>query len=530
MASIAGAEDAPAPDPKEAVHAALARPITVDFENVPLHRAIRWLADKAQIAISLDRKATDDAGVDLQTPVTLKLGPAKLRRVLRRLNDPLELVAVPRGDLLLITTRDEAGQIIETRVYDVRDLYDYDARDKRRLDPDVRDDDLLTDAHELVSLVQYAVSDSPWAFSGGPSSIGPFGGTLVVSQTAEAHDRILAFLARLRRVLRQRETKQLASPAERPEAALERKLQQQVRVEFENRPLQEILDALAKEHKLDFSVDRKALSDAGLDGPVPITIHLANTSLDTVLREMFRPYDLICVVGEDDVLVTTVDEAGQMVYPEIYDVHDMIVPQQLIGDSPPDDGPPAYDPQSLIDVVTSTIAPTTWSAGTGPGDGAFFAGTVTWVQTQAVHAQIAELIRELRRVHQKPVTPLVPKPSDSPQPVADPKALELRVYKLSWSEPSAPGEQGSTASPARSSDAALRYTQQVGQAIVSLIERDSWEEHGGKGVLRATPSNEPHTAGTLLVRQTAAVHKQIAKLLRNLQTGPRGGWGGGIFP
>ena len=71
------------------------------------------------------------------------------------------------------------------------------------------------------------------------------------------------------------------------------------------------------------------------------------------------------------------------------------------------------------------------------------------------------------------------------------------------------------------------HTQQVGQAIISLIERQSWEEYGGQGVLRSTPSNEACVAGTLLVRQTAAVHKQIAKLLRNMKAESAGaGWGG----
>ena len=66
--------------------------------------------------ISLDRRAIEDVGLDLQKPITLKLGPAKLRSVLRRLNEPLELVAVRHGDVLLITSKDEASQLVETRL------------------------------------------------------------------------------------------------------------------------------------------------------------------------------------------------------------------------------------------------------------------------------------------------------------------------------------------------------------------------------------------------------------------------------
>ena len=143
-------------------------------------------------------------GLDLQKPITLKLGPAKLRSVLRRLNEPLELVAVPHGDVLLITSKDEAASSSDARLRRPRP-YDYDVRDQRRMDPMLQDtDDSLIDRDGLVNLITYAIDGASWGYSGGPGSIAAFGGALIVSQTAAKHEHIAAFLARLRQIMRQR--------------------------------------------------------------------------------------------------------------------------------------------------------------------------------------------------------------------------------------------------------------------------------------------------------------------------------------
>jgi hypothetical protein len=499
----------------------------------------------------LDRRAMDDAGIDPQIPVTLKADGLKARSVLKLLCRPLELEAVPRGDMLLVTTKDEASQILETRVYDVRDLFDYDAREQRRLDPSLEDrEDLRVDGELLVSLVEYATDRSSWDLAGGPGSIALFGETLVVSQTDVRHEQIAAFLARLRQILRQRETKQPSAAPNDAVAMLRSRLEQRTSVDFAQRPLQAALGELGEKHKIRFHNDLKALDDAGLSGQTPVTVQRQNVALGTVLREMLRQFDLTHVVSDDLVLITTVDEAGEMVYPVTYDVIDLIDPDWLAGKSDPTPHEEGfqYDYDSLLEVVTSTVAPTTWDE-SGPY-GVGYLGTVTWVQTQEMHAEIAELIARLRHAHQRPVTPLAAKAAESPPPVADPNAMEVRVYKLDWMVPGSLREVehaspvgGASGQPAsaptistvandyRPTPEALRYTQQVGEAIVALIERESWQQHGGLGILHAVPSNEQNVAGTVIVRQTAAVHKQIGKLLRDIKSaGPSyGGFGGGFY-
>ena len=60
----------------------------------------------------------------------------------------------------------------------MRDLYDFDVRDQRRLDPTLQDtDDSLIDRDGLVNLITYAIDGASWDYSGGPGSIAAFGGS-----------------------------------------------------------------------------------------------------------------------------------------------------------------------------------------------------------------------------------------------------------------------------------------------------------------------------------------------------------------
>lgn len=64
------------------------------------------------------------------------------------------------------------------------------------------------------------------------------------------------------------------------------------------------------------------------------------------------------------------------------------------------------DFDSLIDLITQTIAPTTWDQNGGPGSVAPFETNLTLVvsQTQEIHEQIADLLQQLRRLQDLQVT------------------------------------------------------------------------------------------------------------------------------
>ena len=69
-------------------------------------------------------------------------------------------------------------------------------------------------------------------------------------------------------------------------------------------------------------------------------------------------------------------------------------------------GGPQADFDSLIELITTTIAPTTWDEVGGPGSVEGFEGNLSLVvsQTQDVHRQVADLLEQLRRLQDLQVT------------------------------------------------------------------------------------------------------------------------------
>jgi len=103
------------------------RPTTaIDFDQVPLEDVLRYLQRASTIAFVPDWPTLEAAGVTRDTPVTLTLGRAPTRVVLKYL-----LRGLPKAEplawyvddgIVRITTQAEADKDMVVVVYDVRDL------------------------------------------------------------------------------------------------------------------------------------------------------------------------------------------------------------------------------------------------------------------------------------------------------------------------------------------------------------------------------------------------------------------------
>ncbi len=100
----------------------LKTPTKVEFVETPLDEAIDYLQDMHGIAIQLDRKALEEAGMFDDTPVSLDVENVSLRTALRLLLRPLDLTYVVQDEVLMITTVEVASQEIITVVYPLGDL------------------------------------------------------------------------------------------------------------------------------------------------------------------------------------------------------------------------------------------------------------------------------------------------------------------------------------------------------------------------------------------------------------------------
>ncbi|HWB14424.1 MAG TPA: VWA domain-containing protein, partial [Pirellulales bacterium] len=109
--------------PNEAkILAALDEKTELDFADQPLEDVVEYLQQRHEINIQLDGKALSDAGVGSDTPITRSIKGITLRSALKLLLSELDLTYVIRNEVLMITSKTEAENLLSTRVYPVADL------------------------------------------------------------------------------------------------------------------------------------------------------------------------------------------------------------------------------------------------------------------------------------------------------------------------------------------------------------------------------------------------------------------------
>lgn len=267
------------------------------------------------------------------------------------------------------------------------------------------------------------------------------------------------------------------------ELDIERKLSTPVSLQFQNKPLGEVLDTLAKLSDINLHLDPSGLQEEGIHSDTPISINLNKPiTLKSALKLILEPLHLSYVIKDEVLKVTSEQLKDGEIFPVTYSVADLVIPipnfvpsgniglQQAITDAqraitggsggPSGFGGPAVmasrdgasgsgminpavlaqinqatssaggmrspiagttpggmgpgglggaqqaDFDSLIDLITTTIAPTTWDEVGGPGSIAEFRTNLSLVisQTQEVHDQIADLLSQLRRLQDLQVT------------------------------------------------------------------------------------------------------------------------------
>ncbi|HEV3340101.1 MAG TPA: hypothetical protein VG125_07080 [Pirellulales bacterium] len=94
----------------------------LDFAEQPLTDVIEYLQTRHEINIQLDQKALSDAGVGSDTPISRNIKGITLRSALKLLLAELDLTYVIKNEVLMITSKTEAENLLSMRVYPVADL------------------------------------------------------------------------------------------------------------------------------------------------------------------------------------------------------------------------------------------------------------------------------------------------------------------------------------------------------------------------------------------------------------------------
>jgi len=186
----------------------------------------------------------------------------------------------------------------------------------------------------------------------------------------------------------------VAQPLPGWEETIRRALDKPISFEFMETSLDEVMAVVEKQAGIpNVLIDVRALDDVGIGADTPITRHLKGISLRSALRLLLRDLDLTYVLRDGALVITTPEEAEGRLTTEVFQVLDLIRPYS---DTPPDE----YDYDTLIQLITSVIQPTTWADVGGPGAIDGYRGTLVVSQTQDVLDEIPQLLDTLRKARQ----------------------------------------------------------------------------------------------------------------------------------
>ena len=181
------------------------------------------------------------------------------------------------------------------------------------------------------------------------------------------------------------------------EDAMEKKinaaLDAPVRLEVVEKPLQDVVDFLKDQYQIEIQIDERALGDMGIGSDTPITRSLKDVSLRSGLKLILRELDLTYAIRDEVLLITTPEEAESQLVTKAYPVGDLIRYRD-------EEGVEWADFDALIELITVTVAPTTWmdAGGAGSIEGASFndSDLLIIAQTDDVHEEVAELLAMFR--------------------------------------------------------------------------------------------------------------------------------------
>ncbi|HET6879757.1 MAG TPA: hypothetical protein VFI31_06370 [Pirellulales bacterium] len=173
------------------IAAALNERTEMDFAEQPLSDVFDYLKQRHEIEIQIDVQALSDAGMGTDTPITRSIKGITLESALDLILSQLDLTWVIHDEVLFVTTKVQAGKMVETRVYPVRDLLP-PAADEELPGADEADYASLVECLEEAAGAEDVTQESP------AIHVFPPAYSLVVVRPIRMHYRIEKLLKELR--------------------------------------------------------------------------------------------------------------------------------------------------------------------------------------------------------------------------------------------------------------------------------------------------------------------------------------------
>ena len=144
------------------------------------------------------------------------------------------------------------------------------------------------------------------------------GDVIFVRQNEPIHRQVKGLLQALRRHGRQT---YVAEPPAHTE--IRSALKGKATVTFEGIPIQEAIDQLIQEVKLDIRLDLQSVETVGVRERTPVGVSLKNTPIEVILQALLNDLDLTWILRDGVVWIVAADEAETVRKTAVYDVRDL---------------------------------------------------------------------------------------------------------------------------------------------------------------------------------------------------------------
>jgi len=207
-------------------------------------------------------------------------------------------------------------------------------------------------------------------------------------------------------------------------AQTQAKLEAQTNAEFQETPLNDVLGYLADVAKVQVYVDRLAVAEQNVDPAAAlVTMNLKDVPAEMILRLVLRQHGLAYMLDHGVAIVTTPEVVQNDLEIQVYSIGDLVQPGSKpapvagvasgtgAGFHDPTFAPGAgavaaalsarTDATELMDLITSTVDPTSWEQGGGPARIREYRGTLVIAQTYQGHRKVKTLLEGLRQAIEK---------------------------------------------------------------------------------------------------------------------------------
>ena len=311
---------------RAAVLKALDGPAEFECKQTPLSGVIKDFEKTHHLEIQLGHKALEEAGIDINSPVTFKVPGTTVRQALDLILRPLELTWEIRDGALKVTTVSEAETLDRLVIYPVEDLL-FPAAELR-----LPGREYVPDYESLIELMTRMISPTTWREGTGPARCILFHGAIIVRQTRPEHEEIADMLSRHAPV----RDAQFANEKSQPPNAAEKSgtqratdaafaaLHKLVKFELVEATLDDLVKQVYSQCKVPAAIDAKALEEAGIEQlKVHLTRKLKNVSLHATLDQLLEGTEMTWAIQDGVLLITTESQSETLYETRVYPIRDL---------------------------------------------------------------------------------------------------------------------------------------------------------------------------------------------------------------